>query len=149
MTHPSDLVIDDHLLVRVLLDDEPADLRPEGARLHTTGLWYHRLCRSLADDAVVGPLSRALGPVDRTTGSGVLGSVVALPAPIGLCTLRDLAWPMAELLRDGHRLNLMSLEALAAAERVDAELCLTPADDNPPLRRAARARGRMLRIVEG
>jgi len=60
----TELLVDDHLLLRVLLDDEPPDLRPKPAGLHTTGLWYHRLCRALADRTVVGALSRSLGGVD-------------------------------------------------------------------------------------
>ena len=47
-------VVDDHLLLRILLDDEPQGLRPGGGRLFTTGLWYHRLCRSVGDRSVVG-----------------------------------------------------------------------------------------------
>ncbi|MGH3470562.1 MAG: type II toxin-antitoxin system PemK/MazF family toxin, partial [Nocardioidaceae bacterium] len=32
-------VVDDHLLLRILLDDEPQELRPSGGRVFTTGLW--------------------------------------------------------------------------------------------------------------
>jgi hypothetical protein len=45
------------------------------------------------------------------------------------------------------RLNLMSLEALAAAERQRAELCLAAADENPQLLDAAAARGTPARLV--
>ncbi|MGO9557744.1 MAG: hypothetical protein ACLPYW_01490, partial [Acidimicrobiales bacterium] len=61
--------------------------------------------------------------------------------------LRELAWPMARLLDDGIRLNLMSLEALAAAEELGAELCLARADENLPLLEAAAARGTPARLV--
>jgi hypothetical protein len=61
-----------------------------------------------------------------------------LPESIGLMSLRELAWPMTQLLQDGVRLNLMSLEALAAAEDQRAELCLAAADENPQLLDAAR-----------
>lgn len=40
---------------------------------------------------------------------------------------------MARLLDGGVRLNLMSLEALAAAEQQGAELCLAAVDENPSL----------------
>ena len=63
-----------------------------------------------------------------------------LPDSIDLVSLRELAWPMARLVDDGVRLNLMSLEALAAAEYLAAELCLAVADENPPLLAAAQAR---------
>ncbi len=143
-----DVVIDDHLLLRVLLGEEPARLRPAGGRVLTTGLWYHRLCRALAVPAVVGALSRSLGSVSADVGAAALRAVTSLPETVGLLSLRELAWPMGILLSDGARLNLMSLEALAAAEVFDAELCLATSDDNPPLRREAEARGRVVRLVD-
>lgn len=148
MSAPRDIVVDDHLLVRILLDDEPTDLRPAGGRILTTGLWYHRLRRAVAVPAVTGTLSRSLGSADPELGAAAARALVDLPDTIGLLSLRDLAWPMAGLLADGVRLNLLSLEALAAAEHAAAELCLGPADDNRPLRSAAEARGTVLRTVE-
>jgi hypothetical protein len=144
----STLVVDDHLLVRILLGDEPTDLRLPGTAVFTTGLWYHRLCRALCDRAFVGALSRALGPVDRATGAGVASAVIRLPESVGLRSMRELAWPMAQLLDDGHRLNLLSLEALAAAEELRAEICLTALDANPPLAAAAATRGVAVRLVD-
>jgi hypothetical protein len=133
----STLLLDDHLLLRVLLDDEPPTLRPNGAAIATTGLWYHRLCRALANDTVVGSLSRRLGAVDEAVADDVLGAVVELPDTIDLVSLRSIGWPMAELVHGGAGLNLLSLEALAAAQHLSAEVCLAEADDNDPLRRAA------------
>ncbi len=149
MSAPRDVVVDDHLLVRILLDDEPTDLRPAGGRILTTGLWYHRLCRAVAVQAVTKTLSRSLGSADPELGAAATRAVVDLPHTIGVLSLRDLAWPMAGLLADGVRLNLLSLEALAAAEHAAADLCLAPADDNRPLRSAADARGTRCRIVDG
>lgn len=40
---------------------------------------------------------------------------------------------MARLVDDGIGLNLMSLEALAAAEHIGAEFCLATGNQNPPL----------------
>jgi hypothetical protein len=141
------VLVDDHLLLRVLLGDEPPTLRPTRAALATTGLWYHRLCRALTDRAVVGPLSRRLGAVDDAVGARVLGAVVDLPDTIGLVSLRTLGWPMGELVHAGARLNLLSLEALAAARHLDADVCLAENDDNPSLRTAARAFGVVVRTV--
>jgi hypothetical protein len=45
------------------------------------------------------------------------------------------------------RLNLMTLEALAAAEGQGAELCLAAADKNPQLLHAAALRGTPARVV--
>ena len=44
---------------------------------------------------------------------------------------------MGELLNGGVRLNLLSLEAIAAAIHLEAEICLDVADDNGPLMGAA------------
>jgi hypothetical protein len=142
-----DVVVDDHLLLRVLLDDEPLALRAPGARLFTTGLWYHRLCRATANRAVTGVMSRMLGQVEPAVAAYAIRAVTALPETIGLCSLRELAWPMARLLDDGVQLNLMSLEALAAAEELGAELCLAGIDENPPLLETASARGTPARLI--
>jgi len=133
----STLLVDDHLLLRVLLDDEPPSLRPAGAAIATTGLWYHRLCRALATDAVRGSMSRQLGAVDDAVAADVLAAVIELPDTVELVSLRTLGWPMGELVQGGARLNLLSLEALAAAKHLSAEVCLAAVDDNEPLRTAA------------
>lgn len=143
----STVLLDDHLLLRVLLEDEPATLRPAGATLATTGLWYHRLGRALADQRVVGSMSRRLGAVDPAVAAGVLGAVIDLPDTIELVSLRTLGWPMAELARVGPRLNLLSLEAIAAALHLPAVVCLADDDDNAPLRSAADDLGVVVRTV--
>lgn len=141
------VLVDDHLLLRILLDDEPEVLRPRGAALATTGLWYHRLCRALAGDRVVGSLSRRLGAVDRFVAAAVLRDVIDLPETIELVSLRTLGWPMSTLVAGGVRLNLLSLEALTAARHLGAEICLAADDDNDPLRTAARATGLAIRTI--
>jgi hypothetical protein len=133
----STVLLDDHLLLRVLLGDEPASLRPRGSTVATTGLWYHRLCRALAGDSVIGSMSRRLGSVGDQVAAGVVGAVIELPDDIELVSLRTLGWPMGELVHTGSRLNLLSLEALAAARHLSADVCLALSDDNQPLRDAA------------
>ena len=135
------MVVDDHLLLRILLDDEPRALRPVGARVVTTGLWYHRLCRAVSGATVEGALSGRIGRADPSVGAAVIRAVTALPDAVGLLSFRELAWPMAQLLNDGVRLNLLSLEALAASEHLDAKLCLAAVDENPQLLAAASGRG--------
>lgn len=142
-------LIDDHVLLRLLLDDEPQDLRSPGTAMATTGLWYHRLCRALADRAVVASMSRRLGMVGDDVAAGALASVIELPDAVELVSLRTLGWPMAELVNAGARLDLLSLEALAAARQLSAEICLAEQDDNEPLRAAARAFDVPLRSVTG
>ena len=141
------VLVDDRLLLRLLLGDEPPDLRPARAAIATTGLWYHRLCRALADDAVVGSLSRRLGAVDEDVAARVLASVVELPETVELVSLRTLGWPMAELVHAGARLNLLSLEALAAARLLSAEICIAAEDDNDPLRAAGTAFGVTIHVL--
>jgi hypothetical protein len=143
------VLIDDHLLLRVLLDDEPRGLRPAGAALATTGLWYHRLARALAEDTVVGSLSRRLDGIDAGLVAATIGAVIELPDALALVSLRTVAWPMADLLRTGTRLNLLSLEALAAARHLEAEVCLAAEDDNAPLRAAASEVGVVVRTIGG
>jgi hypothetical protein len=140
-------VVDDHLLLRILLDDEPEELRPSGGRVFTTGLWYHRLCRSVGDRTVVGVFSRAIGRADPAVAAAAIQAITELPDSIDVISLRELAWPMARLVDDGVRLNLMSLEALAAAGYLEAELCLAVADENPPLLAAAQARLTAIRLI--
>lgn len=144
---PVDVVVDDHLLLRILLNEEPHDLRRPGVQVFTTGLWYHRLCRAVGTHAVTGTLSVLLGRAGPVVAKAAVRSVTALPDTIGLLSLRDLAWPMARLLDGGVRLNLMSLEALAAAEHQGAELCLAAIDENPQLLAAASARGTPSRLI--
>lgn len=142
------VLLDDHLLLRVLLHDEPPSLRPQGATLATTGLWYHRLCRALANETVVGSISRRLGMVGDTVASNVIGAVIALPDEVRLVSLRSLGWPMAELVHAGARLNLLSLEAVTAARHLAADIVLAEADDNAPLRQVARSSGIRVRTVD-
>ena len=142
-----EILVDDHLLLRILLNDRSADTGIGVARISTTGLWYHRLCRALTNSTVSGVLSRSLGSADPALGASTTRAVTELPETINLISLRELAWPMAQLLSDGVRLNLMSLEALAAAEQLGAEICLAIADENPQLIAAAQQRGIPTRLV--
>ena len=142
-----DVIVDDHLLLQILLNEEPPDFSIPGARIFTTGLWYHRLCRAVSLHEVTGAMSRRLGQADPAVAAAAARAITTLPETIGLMSLRELAWPMAKLLQDGVRLNLMSLEALAAAESRRAELCLAAADENPQLLDAAASRGTPARLV--
>ena len=142
------VLVDDHLLLEVLLGREPTALRPGDARIATTGLWYHRLCRAVIDSTVVGSMSRRLSGLAPAAASAVIASVVRLPEGVEMVSLRTLGWPMAELLSGGLRLNLLSLEAIAAARVIDAEICLAPADRNEALIDAAHTLGLNVRTVQ-
>ena len=142
------VLVDDHLLLAVLLGREPTALRLGDTRIATTGLWYHRLCRAVIDSTVVGSMSRRLSGLAPAAASAAIASVVRLPADIEMVSLRTLGWPMAEVLSGRLRLNLLSLEAIAAARVLDAEICLTPADRNEALMDAARTLGVSVRTIE-
>ena len=142
-----DVIVDDHLLLQILLKKEPPDFRVPGARIFTTGLWYHRLCRAVSINEVTGAMSRRLGRADPAVAAAAARAITTLPETMELLSLRELAWPMAQLLQEGVRLNLLSLEALAAAEGQGAELCLATADENPQLLDAAASRGTPARLV--
>jgi hypothetical protein len=105
------------------------------------------LCRARADDSITGAVSRFLGDVNTRIASAAVRAVIELPETIGLVSLRSLGRPMASLVAGGVRLNLLSLEALAAAEMLDAEICLAEADRNQTLLRAAEQRGVSVRLI--
>jgi len=141
------VVVDDHLLLAVLLGREPTALRRGDARIATTGLWYHRLCRAVNDSTVAGSMSRRLSGLAPAAALAAIASVVRLPADIEMVSLRTLGWPMAELLSGGLRLNLLSLEAIAAARVLDAEMCLAAVNRNEALIDAAHTLGLNVRTI--
>lgn len=140
-------LVDDHLLLRLLLGEVP-HIGPKRTTLATTGIWYHRLCRALAGPSTVGSLSRQLGEVDASLAAGALGAVLDLPDDIEMVSMRTLGWPMADLVHRGARLNLLSLEALAAARHLRAVIWLSSDDDNGPLRAAAADHGITVRTAD-
>lgn len=76
-----------------------------------------------------------------------LAAVIDLPDTVELVSLRTLGWPMAQLVHARGRLNLLSLEALAAARHLTADICLAEQDNNEPLRVAATDLGIAVRSI--
>lgn len=142
-----DVVVDDTLLFRILSGDEPDSLRPGGGRLATTGVYYHRLCRALVGRQVVGAMSRQLEGLEPELAQAAIEAVTTLPEHITLVSLHTLAMSMARLVETGSRLNLLALEALGAAEHLDAELCMAARDVNPRLVSAAEERDVLVRTI--
>jgi len=136
------VIVDDHLLVDCLCDREPAAVSRVRGRepLYTTGLWYHRLCRAFVAPVVDGALSGHLRRLPPLEARRLLAAVTALPRSIRLLSLRQLAWPMAEILAE-ERLNVLALEALAAGRLLGATICVFEGNDTPRFRTAAERLG--------
>lgn len=140
----SRVVLDDHLLrdllahnasrglTRILEDYEPA----------TTNLYLVRLCRS----AVAAAGGALTGSWPTSTRRELGRRLVALPEDIAVVPMRTIAFRMAEL-AGTHRLSTLSAEAAAAAEHLDAPLCVWTGDDGPRLRAAIAAIGGKYRTI--
>ena len=116
-------LIDDQLLGRVLRRQTPRSLRSK--ELYTTGYWYVRLCQAALDaDERTGAMSRPFAALPPDLRVEAMRAVLELPAEIGLLSLRDLAPTIAQLRRH-HRLNILGIEALAAATRLRAQVYLS------------------------
>jgi hypothetical protein len=105
-----DVVLDDRLLVEELL----VGLDRRGAQLHTTSYWYYRACRA----AVAGAGGHLSGPfrgLPVAEQRRAITSMLQLPEEIGLPRPRDVV-PIMVSVADRHpRLNVLNLEAVAAA----------------------------------
>lgn len=126
-------VLDDHLLRDLLADragSELANLLAEHQPA-TTNLYLLRLCKSVAS-AAGGALTGSWSPRARRA----LGRrLTALSDEIEVVPMRHLAFRMAELLAT-HRLSNLGAEAVAAAEHLEAPLCVWAGDDGPHIRAA-------------
>ena len=116
-------LIDDQLLGQVLRGRIP---RPLAAKdLFTTGHWYVRLCQAvLRSDDRTGVLSRPFADLSPELRERARNAVLELPSEIGLMSLRELA-PRIAALRERHHLNILGIEALAAATQLGAKVYLS------------------------
>lgn len=107
--------------------------------MYTTGLWYVRLCQAvLAANPRGGQLSGPIAALPPATQLAAINALIALPENIGLLSLRTLGSVIAEM-RSRHQLNLLSVEALAAARTLDADVLLSTR--SPQLEHALAAEG--------
>lgn len=122
MATSATVVLDDRLLIEELLLGLPR--RRRRAELHTTMHWYYRACRA----AVVGAGGHLSGPFtglgEREQARAVL-SLLELRDDIGLPDLRATVPAMADLARRHPRLNVLNLEAAAAARTLDGTVWLS------------------------
>jgi hypothetical protein len=140
------VVIDDHILRDILTGERPPDLdgsAPNGVA--TTGLWFFRLCSSLADPTVAGKLSAPVSALPAEEIAQFRSQLTALPDEIEVLSMRQLSWSMAELQqrhRDaGRAMSAAMVEALAAAHHLDAGIAVSKRDVGPSLRAAAEEDG--------
>ena len=135
-------LVDDRVLSTLLQGGAPP--QPEQP-VYTTGCWYVRLCQAALSSTVSGTLSSSFAELPPKLVPRALHSLLELPEEIGLVSLRTLA-PLIGRLRSRHRqLNLLSIEALAAALHLNAQVyLLTP---TPPLQDALAAEGRQAVIL--
>ena len=135
-------LVDDRVLSALLQGGAPP--QPEQP-VYTTGCWYVRLCQAALNSTVSGTLSSSFAELPPNLVPRALHSLLELPEEIGLVSLRTLA-PLIGRLRSRHRqLNLLSIEALAAALHLNAQVyLLTPSH---PLQDALAAEGRQAAIL--
>ncbi len=116
-------LIDDQALGTVLRDQTPRVLRRR--QLATTGHWYVRLCQAaLRSSGHAGALSGPFAGLPPEQRDRAVDLLLELPPEIELLSLRQLA-PDIGRLRVDHQLNILSIEALAAAKALDAEVFLS------------------------
>lgn len=136
-------LIDDQLLGHILRGGAPP--RP-GVEIYTTGYWYVRLCQAVlgASDRA-GVLSGPFASLPEGIRVRSIEGLLQLPRSIGLLSLRDLG-PVIGRLRVHHKLNILGMEALAAAARLEADVFLSAR--SPRLVEALRAEGRTATVLE-
>lgn len=135
-------LIDDQHLGTVLRDAAPRALASK--ELYTTGYWYVRLCQAvLAAQERSGTLSKPFAELPGELRERALAAVLELPGDIGMLSLRELGPTIARLRRD-HQLNILGVEALAAATQLGADVYLSAA--SPRLEDALRSRGLRVKV---
>lgn len=116
------LLIDDRLLVAHLVG-APLDL-PEHDSLLTTSYWYYRACRA----AVGGGNGRLSGPfraLDAMRQGEAIAAMLHLPDHVGLPDPRLLVPEMVAIHRRHPQLNLLNIEAAAAARLLVGHVALS------------------------
>ena len=113
------IILDDRLLIEELL----LGLEVDGER-HTTTYWYYRACRAALGGAG-GHLSGPFTGLDLPHQAAAIKSLLELPPHIGIAHPRSTVPAMAELSARHPRLNLLNLEAAAAALVLEATMLLS------------------------
>ena len=129
-------ILDDHLIRDLLADDVSERLERLLAEHEpaTTNLFLYRLCKSVVS-ARGGALT---GSWDSDQRRALGKRLLTVPERIEIIPIRLLAHRMAEI-ADGHRVSTLGAEAVAAAEQLNAPLCVWDGDDGPGIRAAMEA----------
>jgi len=116
-------LIDDQFLGQVLRGRTPESVATK--QLYTTGYWYVRLCQAvLGANERTGVLSRPFAELSPPMRDKALRAVLDLPDNIGMLSLRQLGPTIAHL-RQHHQLNILGIEALAAASLLGAHVFIS------------------------
>ncbi len=134
-------LVDDQLLsVRLRTGIQPRS----GEELYSTGCWYVRLCQAaLGATGRDGVLSSPFESLPAPIRQQALHAVLELPDDVGVLSLRLLG-PLIGQLRRRHQLNILSIEALAAALYLEADVYLSA--PSPRLEEALGAEGRSVQL---
>ncbi len=140
------IVVDDHLLLRVILEPERV-LSVNGApvdtsQVATTTMWWWRLLSAIAGNRG-GVLSRAVLEREESVRQAAVANLRSLPRLATILDLRTLLPAIAEA-ASAHGLNLLAAEALVVADVLHAPVMVGV--PTPRLAAAALAIG--VRYVE-
>jgi hypothetical protein len=116
------VVIDDRLLIEELL----VGIEHNDAAIHTTMYWYYRACRAAVAGAG-GHLSGPFSDVPQAEQQRAIASILQLPVNVGLPEARQTVPRMVDVATRHPQLNLLNLEAVAAASTLEAIIWLSPA----------------------
>jgi hypothetical protein len=118
------VVIDDRLLIEELL----VGIDRNDETIHTTMYWYYRACRAAVAGAG-GHLSGPFGDVPQAEQQRAIASMLQLPVNVGLPEARQTVPRMVDVATRHPQLNLLNLEAVAAASTLEAmeRIWLSPA----------------------
>lgn len=135
-------LVDDQLLSGILCGASPPKRR---SPVFTTGYWYVRLCQAVLGAAHrTGVLSAPFAALPPDARVRALQGLLELPDSIGLLSLRDLG-PLIGQQRQRYDLNILGMEALAAAIQLTADVYLSAR--SPRLEAALQAEGRRVTVV--
>jgi hypothetical protein len=135
-------LIDDQLLGAVLRGSPPPQ---RDVPLYTTGYFYVRLCQAvLASSTAAGVLSSPFNSLPHELRERATSALLELPEEIGLVSLRELG-PVIGQLRVRHDLNILGMEALAAAVYLEADVYLSAS--SPRLEEALRRESRPVEVL--